>query len=190
MELTGKIVEVTRNFLNDKPRVLFELNENRQTVAEMYDEFCNADRLSVEVKRYRRKRSLDANAYCWVLLDKLSAKLNRPKIELYREFIKDVGENNVVICAKDKAVDALISGWEHNGMGWVTDTLPSKIVGCTNVILYYGSSTYDTAQMSRLTQLIVDECDGQGIPTETPDEIAKRLSLWEVNDGKKYTSVG
>ena len=184
MELTGRIVEMTRNFLTDKPIVTFELNESLQTASKMYDKFYNVDKLSVDVKKYKQKRSLDANAYCWVLLDKLSAKLNRPKIELYREFVKDVGENNVVICAENKAVEALISGWEHNGMGWVTDTLPSKIEGCTNVILYYGSSTYDTAQMSRLTQLIVDECEEQGIPTETPNEIAKRLSLWETKDGK------
>ena len=32
-------------------------------------------------------------------------------------------------------------GWEHNGLGWVTEILPSKIAGCVNVVLYYGSST-------------------------------------------------
>jgi hypothetical protein len=178
MELTGRIVDISKNFMTSKTRVSFELNES-QAAAAMYDEYHDQDKITVMVKKYRNKRSLDANAYCWVLLDKLSAKLQKPKIELYRDFIKDVGENNVVICAKNKAVDALISGWEHNGMGWVTDILPSKISGCTNVILYYGSSTYDTVQMSRLTNLIVDACTEQNIPTETPNEIAKRLSLWE-----------
>ena len=31
-----------------------------------------------ELKEHREKRSLDANAYAWVLLGKLSAKLNIP----------------------------------------------------------------------------------------------------------------
>lgn len=48
-----------------------------------------------------------------------------------------------------KAVDTLIRGWEHNGLGWMTDTMTSKLPNCTNVVLYYGSSTYDTKQMSR-----------------------------------------
>lgn len=66
-----------------------------------------------------------------------------------------------------------------NGIGWTTDTFPSKIDGCTNVVLYYGSSTYDKAQMQRLTELIVNECEAQGIETRTPDELANLLSLWE-----------
>ena len=178
MELTGRIFDISRDYMTNKSRVTFEFNESMAT-AEMYDDFHDVPKLTVTVKKYRQKRSLDANAYCWVLLDKLSAKLNKPKVELYRELIKGVGDNSVLICAKNKAVEALISGWEHNGTGWVTDTLPSKLDGCTNVILYYGSSTYDTAQMSRLTSLIVEECEQQGIPTETPNEIAQRLSLWE-----------
>ena len=178
MELTGRICDISRDFITNKSRVTFEFNESMAT-AEMYNDFHDEHKLTVTVKKYRQKRSLDANAYCWVLLDKLSAKLNKPKIEIYQDMIKCVGDNSVLICAKNKAVEAIISGWEHNGLGWVTETMPSKLNGCTNVILYYGSSTYDTAQMSRLTNLIVDECELQGIPTETPNEIAQRLSLWE-----------
>lgn len=76
------------------------------------------------------------------------------------------------------AVEKLCNGWEHNGLGWQTDTFPSKIDGCTNVMLYYGSSTYDTEQMSRLITSVVDECKEQGIETRTPEEIANLLSLW------------
>ena len=56
--------------------------------------------------------------------------------------------------------------------------MPSKIEGCTNVILYYGSSTYNTEQMSRLINLVVEDCKAQGVETMTPDEINRMLSLW------------
>ena len=79
---------------------------------------------------------------------------------------------------KSEAVDKLRSGWELNGIGWQTDTMPSKIDGCTNVILYYGSSTYDTAQMTRLINNIVEDCKAQGIETRTPEEIENMLNLW------------
>ena len=131
-----------------------------------------------EIERKRKKRSLDANAYFFVLADKLAESLNIPKTEIYRNYIKEIGGVSEIVCVRNEAVEKLCSGWEHNGLGWQTDTMPSKIKGCTNVILYYGSSTYDTEQMSRLINLVVEDCKIQGIETKTPDEIADMLSLW------------
>lgn len=132
----------------------------------------------VIIKPCRKKRSLDANAYLWVLLDRLSVALSSPsapvsKLDIYRRLIPDVGGVSETVCVQDKAVDRLIQGWEHNGMGWVTETFPSKIEGCTNVVLYCGSSTYDTAQMSRLIDLVICECKAQGIETMTPEELSR-----------------
>ncbi len=132
-----------------------------------------------ELKKTRKKRSLDANAYFFVLADKLSEVLNIPKEDIYRNYVKDIGGVSEIVCVKDAAVAKLCEGWRHNGLGWQTDTLPSKLKGCTNVILYYGSSTYDTAQMSRLIDRVVEDCKIQGIETKTPEEIANLLSLWE-----------
>jgi len=75
------------------------------------------------------------------------------------------------VCVQDKAVDRLRQGWEQNGIGWQTDTMPSKLKGCTNVILYYGSSTYDTQQMSLLIDHIVQDAKALGIETMTPAEL-------------------
>ena len=55
----------------------------------------------------------------------------------------------------------------------------SKLPGCTNVILYYGSSSYDTEQMSSLIDLLVDDCKAQGIETATPDELARYKEEWK-----------
>lgn len=134
--------------------------------------------LTCHLVRFRKKRSLDANAYCWVLIDKLSEKLNISKEELYRGYIKNIGGNNTVVCVPDKAVGELIKGWQHNGLGWQTDTLPSKIEGCTNVILYYGSSTYDTEQMSRLIDMVIQDCEAVDISTMTPRELAMLKQGW------------
>jgi hypothetical protein len=105
--------------------------------------------------------------------------LNIPKEDVYRHFIKDVGGNNEIVCVTNEAVERLCDGWRKNGLGWLTETFPSKLVGCTNVILYFGSSTYDTSQMHRFLDLIIDACKSQGIDTITPNEKAKLLSMWE-----------
>lgn len=134
----------------------------------------------VECSKQKKKRSLDANAYCWVLLDKLATVLQKPKTEIYKQYIRDVGGNSETVCVVNKAVEKLCSHWSDHGLGWLTDTTPSKIEGCTNVILYYGSSEYDTKQMSRLINLIVEDCKIQGIETMTPDELSALLDRWEV----------
>lgn len=132
----------------------------------------------VVVKRKGKARTREANSYLWILLDKLSEKLSKDgtpvtKVDIYKRLIRDVGGVSEAVCVQDKAVEKLRSGWEHNGLGWVTDTMPAKIEGCTVVILYYGSSTYDTEQMRRLINLVVQECKQQGIETMTPMELER-----------------
>lgn len=134
---------------------------------------------SVTLTQQKKKRSLDANAYAWVLLDKLAVALNKQKTEIYRQYIREVGGNSETVCVVNQAVEKLRAGWEHNGLGWLTDTVPSKLDGCTNVILYYGSSTYDTAQMARFINLIVEDCKEQNIETMTPAELSALMDRWE-----------
>ena len=129
----------------------------------------------VEIKEHREKRSLDANAYFWVLVDRLAEKTGT---DIYRSYIREIGGNNETVCISDKGVDRLRREWERNGDGWQTSTTPSKLPGCTNVVLYYGSSTYDTAQMSRLIDLIVQDCREQGIETLPPDKMAGMMEEW------------
>ena len=177
MDFTGKIVDLSNSYLTGNPKITLELNE-KENASLLYDELHDAEKLSIKISRFRVRRSLDSNAYAWVLMGKLATKLNKPKEEIYRDFIKDIGDNYEVVCVKNEAVEKLCSGWEHNGIGWQTDTLPSKIDGCTNVMLYYGSSTYDKAQMGALLESIIFECKEQGIPTETPEQVANMMSLW------------
>ena len=134
--------------------------------------------VDVCIKKYRKDRSLDANRYYWVLCDKLATRLSISKTDIYKNHIKQIGGNNDVVCVQDKGVDNLCSGWNKNGIGWVTDTMPSKIDGCTNVVLYYGSSTYDTEQMSRLIDLCVQDCKSVGIETMTPQELEALVERW------------
>lgn len=142
-----------------------------------YDDYKEKD-LNIKLSRFRNKRSLDSNAYFWELCGLLSAKLKISPRDIYRILVKEVGGNYEVTPIKTEAVDTWTQIWENRGLGWVCDVLgKSKIDGYTNVINYFGSSEYDTAQMSRLIELIVRECKNNGIETETPEI----RSLWEGN---------
>lgn len=134
--------------------------------------------VEVEVKRWRKRRSLDANAYFWVLCGKLAEATGQPSEAVYREAVRNIGGNCETVCVLEAAAEKLCQGWAHNGLGWVTDILPSKLPGCVNVLLYYGYSTYDTAQMARLIETIVQDCRAVGIETLTPVELSRLTEEW------------
>ena len=172
--MNGKIIDVSRTLAGEL-RVTMTLS----APVELIEELSKEDQLTVEIKKYHPKRSLDANAYCWVLIGKLAARLNTTPMEVYRQAIKDIGDNYEIVCVQNKAVSRLREVWEAKGLGWVTDTFGSLIENCTCVRLYYGSSVYDTAQMSRLINVIVNECKAQGIETATPSELSLMVEKWK-----------
>ena len=131
-----------------------------------------------EVKEYKEKRSLDANAYAWVLLGKLQDKLHIPKEEIYRDVIQTIGSYEV-IPIKNEAVDKFRRAWNNKGLGWITETTKSKLEGYTNVLAYYGSSIYDTKEMSRFIELIIQECEQLDIETKSKAEIDSLLKEWD-----------
>lgn len=177
MKVTGKITGASIDYTTGKPTVSIAVNDVYDFKL-MVDEMGALEKLSIEIKPFRKPRSLDANAYAWVLMGRLAEKLTEPKEDLYRQYIKDIGGNFETVCVLTEAVERLCRSWEARGIGWVTETFESHVSRCTNVHLYYGSSVYDTAQMSRLIDLIVQDCKEQGIQTETPEEIERMKSLW------------
>lgn len=137
-----------------------------------------------ELKDYKPRRSLDSNAYCWLLLGKLQEVLKIPKEEIYKDLIKNIGSYEV-IPIKNEAVEKFCNAWHKNGLGWITETTKSKLEGFTNVLAYYGSSTYNTSEMSRLIDLIVQECHQLDIETKSEAEIKSLLDSWDKNEQKK-----
>ena len=150
-------------------------------IASYLDSLTDDKQYKLVIKELKRKRSLTANAYAWVLLDKLSAKMNIPKEEIYKRYIKDVGDNNYLTLVQDFAVNDLCTSWSTRGLGWVSDVIPSGTEGWTYVMLYYGSSTYDTAQMSRLINLIVQDCEQLDIPTYDREQLDELYRKWGVD---------
>ena len=68
------------------------------------------DNKQYEVKEHREKRSLDSNAYAWVLLGKLQDKLHIPKEDIYKDLIKHIGSYEV-IPIKNEAVEKFRQAW-------------------------------------------------------------------------------
>lgn len=175
MKSIGIIEDISIDYKTQKPKILLVLNE-RECISSL--EELKEDKLSVEIKKYRNKRSLDANAYMWVLISKLEEKVNIPKDIIYKDAIRNIGVYEV-IPVKNEAVDRFIEAWTKNGLGWVCETTKSKLEGYTNILAYYGSSTYNTAEMSRLIDLIVQECKQLDIETMSKSELDSLIESWD-----------
>ena len=175
MKIVGRLIEIGFS-LGGNPRLTIE-TKDKNTLLAGFDELHEHE-VVVEVKRYSPRRSLDANGFYWLLCGKLAEKTGVGMAEIYRSHVRNIGGNYEVYCGKTEAVEKLIKAWEKNGLGWIAETTPSKLEGCTNAILYYGSSTYDSRQMSRLIDQMVQDCKEQGIQTETPAEIARMCEAW------------
>lgn len=127
----------------------------------------------------KQRRSLTANAYAWVLIGKLSAKLKRPSNEIYREIVRNIGDNFEVLAMPAEAVEGFTARWGANGIGWMVVRIGEHALrGYDEVAAYYGSSVYDTRQMSDLIDLVVQECREQGIETMSERELSLLKGRW------------
>ena len=142
----------------------------------------NKDKLyDITVKEHQKKRSLDANAYCWVLINKLADVMRIPPVEVYRQAIQDISGNSEIIPIKDEAVEQFKLAWSHNGIGWICrDMGKSKLQGYRNLMVYYGSSVYNTKQMSDLIDHLVQDCKALDIETLPPEKLSALMEEWNA----------
>lgn len=131
-----------------------------------------------EIKKKTNKRSLNANGYAWKLCSEISKTLGITKEEVYKKVIKESGEFDVVPIKKE-ALKMFVKAWTRKGLGWLCDFEKSKLKGYVNVVVYYGSSIYDTKQMSRLIDSLVQEAKMLGIVTLDDLEIERLLKEYE-----------
>lgn len=141
-----------------------------------------------ELKEYRQKRSNDANAYCWVLCDKIGKELSKEqqvitKEMVYKDAITQMGTFEPMII-EEKAYENFKRIWSKQGLGFIVQEV-SKKDKCIRVNCYYGSSTYNTKEMSLLIQALVELAKSLNIETKSEKEINSLLERWEKNEQKK-----
>ena len=168
--MKGRLIDMALS-RERKWRVTIELDEDFR---DQFDALHGSD-VRVEIKKWRERRSKDANSYMWVLLDKLSAVLGRDKNDLYIDYVRRFGTFKDFTLTEDQAKTFSVA-WASLGTGWPTEQVDFAPDGDHVVIrAYYGSSTYTTKRMSRLIDALVQDCKEAGIETMTPEELASMM---------------
>lgn len=159
-------------------------------------EYKNGDLLTVEISKKKKKRSLRMNSYMWALCDEIARAVGDTTAgEVYRRAIREVGKFADISVVGSKVEDVIkswerttgreVTGWQAIPTGEAvamqgTDKNGEKTSERWYIVrLYYGSSVYTTEQMSHLLNWIVDEAQGLGIDTATPEERSLMLKAWE-----------
>lgn len=135
-----------------------------------------------ELKEYKPKRSLDSNAYCWVLCDEIAKELSKDetiitKEKIYQDGILQIGTFEPMII-EEKAFENFKRIWQRQGLGFLVQEVSRKDK-CVKVHCCYGSSTYDSKEMSLLINLLVELAKSLNIETKSDKEIESLLKEWD-----------
>lgn len=177
VQFTGQLSGASKDIVNGGYNIIFSTDELPSGINDIADA-----KLTVTAKKYRKKRSLDANAYSWVLLDKIAKAMGSTSEEVYEEMLRRYGyplydedEKPVIISLKaEMDISSLDIHLKFVGEGHVQN----KLFKHYKVIR--GQSTYDTKEMSTFIDGIVSEAKELGIETLTPDELERMKAAWKA----------
>lgn len=166
-------------------QIAFPANANKEAeLNKLLNKVKDGATLKVEIKEKKPIRSLNANNYCWVLCQEIAEELSKDGVvmtreEVYQAAIKKYSKPKFVPVPNEDVQD-WIQLWESRGTGWqAVDIGESKLNGYSKLMLFIGSSTYDTTQMSRLLNGIVEDAKDLGIDVMSEADKALLLERWE-----------
>lgn len=174
MELTFTKGKITRQFSGDYEVTLI-VPKQEESNMEPLNELLNDEKLKeCKIDHKKKKRSLNANAYCWKLCTEIANVLRASKDDIYVNVLKKYGQSSIV-SVLDEAVPIFMKSVkyaEEFGKGTINDK------SFTHIKVFMGSSEYDTKEMSILIDGIVSDATELKIPTITPKEIERIKEQW------------
>ena len=174
MKFTGILKPPIIDYITGRPAILFE---PEQDFRQAYEELKDCGKLSLEIKKYRAGRSLNANAYFHVLNGKIAEELGISKPRCKNILIGRYGQPELLDDGSEAVLKTNVP---------VSKMLEQESLHCypcgskrengmelTFYKIKRGSHTYNTKEMGVLIDGAVSEAKDIGIPDAeiaTPDE--------------------
>lgn len=184
---TGKIHgDLSLDFATRHQLITFEMNED---ISASWEHLKDKDKLTIEFKQYREKRSLNANAYFHVLLGKMAEVLNVSKPFMKNELLRKYGQYALL---DDKLQDFIVPEDlsdkvdEYEEVHLKPTSHTTTMANGKVYRIYYllrGSHEYNTYEMSKLIDGTVTDAKELGIETLTPVELNRMKEQWGVDIG-------
>lgn len=189
--MKGRFYQLTRD-LDGHLVVSFRVFDERNARREI-EGIKDQETIDISAKTLKRKRSLSANAYYWILVGKLAGVMHISNSHCHNLLLRRYGaiqtiDGERVVCFlpdTDEAYNGALEAEKYH----VKPTSAVKVFKDGNprrmYLMLKGSSEYDSGEMSRLINGVVDECKQVGIETLTPREIEQMLEEVRKRE-KKY----
>ena len=191
MECIGRLKGLGIDLMSRHQKLEIEVDSD---IRKEYDKLKDKEKLRIRIVQYRKKRSLDANAYYWTLLTKFADVIGLSNPEAHNMMLRGYGQSEIF---DGKAVYVTIPDTEEaeKKVNNATDyhLAPTSQVRLGNDGVMYrtyrllrGSRTYDTKEMSRLIDGLITCCKEAEIPeTEiaSPNEKEILKERYVVNFG-------
>lgn len=165
IESKARLIDISKDYITGKFRLTFELDTFLPNMVDAIKDVC----LRLSVKKWKEKRSLDANAYYWTLNSQMARLLETSPEELHEELLQRYGlldsddSGHISITVRAKVDMSRIDG--H----WKLYKL-SRDGKWKSYLRIRGTSEYDTAEMSYFIDRVIEEAKELGISTETPNQ--------------------
>lgn len=151
------------------------------SLIKVQQDLLKGKKIDVEIKEHRERRSLDANAYFHLLVDKLAKALGISAEDCKVKMVLDYGtidtdEQGLKIGFK------LLESISVDKVCKYAKKIGSVVENGRNFnqyIVYKPTHEYNSKEMATLINGVVEECKQVGIETRTPLEIAELCNLWE-----------
>lgn len=153
--------------------VMFAMDDEDAAALDVYE----SQKVILEVKKWRDRKSNEANRYLWKLCELIAAhpEINKTKDEVYIEKLMDYGQWEMYQLpeAEIPKIAKFYKAYD------IVDRFDS---GLCAVRFYIGSSLYDSKQMSVLINGIVADAKELGISLWSRQEIDEMVRCWVAQE--------
>lgn len=165
-------------FRSEKTLLTFEVDARPEDV----EAFQQYEDLDISFGKHREKRGNAANALLWACLGEIAAALRTDVWSVYLYMLERYGRFTMVL-AKPEAVDGLRRVWRETRVVGERDDM-------VEVLCYYGSSTYDSSEFSRLLDGVVGEMKELHLPPPPSREMQAALAEIARREAKEREAKG
>ena len=172
MNTTGNIIGISKDWQSNKININLQIDD---CPTEEIQALSQCEKLSIEIKKYRKKRSLDANGMLWACLGEIANVLRADKWEIYLRMLKRYGKFTY-ICVKPAVVEAVKAQWRECEVLGEMEVNGQKAV---QMLCYFGSSTYDSKEFSVLLDGVISEMRELGLQPPPTEDMKRALEQWQ-----------
>lgn len=142
-------------------------NKTKEDIKQIVENLDESKKYDVKISYHIEKRTLTANAYYWVLVNKIANVLQTSKEEVHEKMIKRYSQREYISVLEKVDIKKYGIRYYDEGVSFTQNGKRFK-----SYIIYENSSDMNKLEFSILVEGIVSEAQEMGIETLTPEQIA------------------